>query len=111
MTVRIQITKRGIYGAKGAIPIGTELELKEEPTGWAGRYTVLSDSKGKTAVTNPATTPEGPFTVKDDSKGWFSIRDAKGDKVGKALREDDAKAFGELSVDDQAEFAAEHAKG
>lgn len=113
MTVRIKITKPGIYGAKGEVPVGTELTLKQEPKGWAGRYVVLSDSKGKTAVTNPAeeTPPTGPFTVQDDGKGWFSIRDAAGAKVGKALREDDAKAFETLSDDDKTAFAVEHAKG
>lgn len=113
MTVRIRIEKRGLYGQDGPIPVGTELTLPEEPKAWAGRYTVLSDSKGKTAVTNPtdgARPPVGPFTVKDDGKGWFSIRDAADAKVGKALREGDAKAFETLSADDQAAFAAEHAK-
>lgn len=113
MTVRIRIEKRGLYGQNGPIPIGTELTLPEEPKGWAGRYVVLSDSKGKTAVTNPAGAdqpPVGPFTVKDDGKGWFSIRDGADAKVGKALREDDAKAFETLSADDQAAFAADHAK-
>lgn len=50
--MRIQITAGGIYGENGVeIEPGTEFDVKEEPTAWAGRYAVLSDSKGKTAVT------------------------------------------------------------
>lgn len=40
--VKIRITKGGIYGANGEVPIGTELTLKEEPKGWKGRYEVIS---------------------------------------------------------------------
>lgn len=115
MSVRIEITGdaergSGIYGADGKqIPVGTELTLKEEPKGWAGRYRVLGDTKGKIATT-AAEAPVGPFTVAAGAAGWFNILDAKGEKVGKGLREDDAKAFADLSTDDQAEFAAEHAK-
>lgn len=115
MSVRIEITGNaergsGIYGADGKqIPVGTELTLKEEPKAWAGRYRVLGDTKGKTAATADEA-PAGPFTVEDGGKGWWSILDAKGAKVGKGLREDDAKAFADLSTDDQTAFAAEHAK-
>jgi len=53
--MKIRITSGGIFGAKGEIPVGTEITVKKEPTAWAGRYTVLSgdDAKGKTAITNP----------------------------------------------------------
>lgn len=53
--MRIEITAGGIYGADGKdIPVGTELEVSEEPQGWAGRYRVIGgDAKGKKAVTNP----------------------------------------------------------
>lgn len=54
--MKIKVTKPGIYGAKGMIPVGTEFNVKEEPKGWDGRYEVISGgaSGGKTAVTNPA---------------------------------------------------------
>lgn len=39
--MRIKITKGGIYGADGEIPVGTELNLKSEPKGWDGRYEVI----------------------------------------------------------------------
>ena len=49
--MRIQITSGGIYDGNGVeIPVGTEFDVKEEPAGWVGRYTVLSDGKGKTRV-------------------------------------------------------------
>lgn len=51
--MRIEITAKGIYGADGEIPVGTELTVSDEPLGWAGRYRVLSDGKGKTFVANP----------------------------------------------------------
>lgn len=52
MSIKIEITGRGVYGAKGEIAVGTELTVKEEPTGWAGRYRVISDDKGKEPVVN-----------------------------------------------------------
>lgn len=52
--MKIRITKSGIYGADGAIPVGAEFEMKDEPKAWAGKYEVIADDKGKTAVTNPA---------------------------------------------------------
>lgn len=55
MSVKIKITKPGIFNAEGAeIEVGTELDLKAEPTAWAGRYEVIGGNKGgKTPVTNP----------------------------------------------------------
>lgn len=50
--MRIRITKPGIYG-NGPVEVGTELEVKEAPLGWAGKYEVIAETKGKTAVTNP----------------------------------------------------------
>lgn len=109
--MRIKITAGGIHDGTGKeIPVGTELTVKKEPKGWAGRYAVLSDDKGKTPINNDEP-PAGPFTVEDGGKGWWSILDGKGQKVGKGLREDDAKAFESLSDEDKTAFAAEHAKG
>lgn len=116
--MKYEITKRGVYGPDGtAMEIGSEVEVKGDKTpGWLLNKAVPVKGS-KTAVTNPAKdplpgdeAPVGPFTVSDGSAGWFSILDAKGEKVGKALREDDAKAFGTLSIEDQAAFAADHAK-
>ena len=109
---RIQITAGGIYGGDGKeVPVGTELTVKGELTGWAGRYQVLSSGgEGKTAITNPEGGEAGGYTVQDGGNGWWSILDANGQKVGKGLREDDAKAFESLSDEDKAAFATEHAK-
>ncbi|MDX1028918.1 hypothetical protein GOL90_27965 [Sinorhizobium medicae] len=44
----------GIYGKDGKeMPVGHEMDVADEPKGWAGRYDILSgsDSKGKVAVT------------------------------------------------------------
>lgn len=51
--MRIRITKGGIFGSKGEIAVGTELDVKDEPRGWAGRYDVVGTTEGKTAVVNP----------------------------------------------------------
>jgi hypothetical protein len=62
--MKIKITQGGIFGKDGEIAIGTQLTVKEEPKGWAGRYEVISggDTEGKKAVTNPA-----PAADKDES--------------------------------------------
>ncbi len=52
--MRIRITKPGIYGQDGEIPVGTELTVKQVPEAWAGRFEVIADTKGKKSVTNPA---------------------------------------------------------
>lgn len=50
--MRIKITKPGIFTSKGEIEVGTELDMKNEPKGWAGRYEVIGRTAGKTAVNN-----------------------------------------------------------
>jgi len=57
--VRIQIISGGVYGGNGVeLAVGEELDVKEEPTGWAGRYRVISDEKGKTAATGEEVDPD-----------------------------------------------------
>lgn len=59
MGVRIRITAGGIYGATGEVPVGTEVDLAEEPLAWAGRYVVLGTTDDKMdAVTGSATESE-----------------------------------------------------
>lgn len=49
--MKIRITAGGIYGMKGEIPVGTELDLDgEPPKGWAGRYHVISEGPKPGAV-------------------------------------------------------------
>lgn len=58
----------------------------------------------------PATTePTGvdftaPFEAKSKGSGWWAVFDANGKEIGKSMREDDAKAFNEMSDDDKAEY-------
>ncbi|PHR83106.1 hypothetical protein [Henriciella sp.] len=52
--MRIKITAPGIYDGHGAeIPVGREMTVSSEPTGWAGRYEIIGETEGKTFVTNP----------------------------------------------------------
>ncbi len=108
-------TSSGIYGADAKeIEIGTELTVKEEPTGWAGRYDVIdgsaSDDKAKdkggakTAIVNPAEA-KAPFQAKDKGGGWWAIYDADGKEM-KSLRKDDAEIFNALSDEDKAAHVA-----
>ena len=50
--VKIRITKRGIFGADGPIPVGFEMTCQREPKCWAGKYEVISETEGKETVTN-----------------------------------------------------------
>lgn len=107
-------TSSGIYGADAKeIEIGTELTVKEEPIGWAGRYDVIDasdtddkakDKGGKTAIVNPAEA-KAPFQAKDKGGGWWAIYDADGKEV-KSLRKDDAEIFNALSDEDKAAHVA-----
>ena len=55
--MKIRITKDGLFGNDGPIPVGTEISVKEEPKAWGDRYEIVAEAKGKTAVTNPAKNP------------------------------------------------------
>ena len=58
--MKVRVTNRGLYGAKGAIPVGTEIEIDGDiPAGWKGRVEAIKeDPKPKAkAVTNPAKVP------------------------------------------------------
>ncbi|MNQ39739.1 hypothetical protein D3C85_533680 [compost metagenome] len=126
--MKIQITAGGIYDGEGKeIPVGTEFDLKAEPTAWAGRYTVLSDGEKaqKKTAPNPKpaegaggndqppaefVAPVGPFTAKEKSPGWWSIFDGADQPVGKSVRKNDLEGFETLSDDDKLAFATESAK-
>jgi len=103
--MRIQISAGGIYGLNGEeIPVGTEFDMKEEPKAWAGRYTVLSEPKGKTAITGQKP-PEDPARVEleklsivelkklsEDEKVDLKTASAKGDVIDLILKARAAKA-------------------
>ncbi|WP_305096472.1 hypothetical protein [Croceibacterium aestuarii] len=53
MRIRLTAEPTGIYGAKGQFPTGTELDVKDVPAGWAGRYIVVGEDpkEGSVALT------------------------------------------------------------
>lgn len=113
--MRIKITAGGIFDGEGKeVPVGSYFTVKDEPTGWAGRYEIVADDAepkakgGKKAVTNPG---KDPITYEAKAKGeeWF-IFDTDGKEQGAALSEADATAFNGLSDEDKAAFVVEHAK-
>lgn len=57
--MKIKITKPGIFGANGEVPVGTELTVKQAPAGWEGRYEEIGKKAEADAepVVNPAPTP------------------------------------------------------
>lgn len=100
--MKIEITAGGIYGAKGEIPVGTIIDVKEEPTGWAGRYRVVGRTEGKTPVTNPKV-DETALKAEHHGGGKFNI--TKGETVlASGLSKADADAFNALSDDEKAEY-------
>ena len=101
--MKIEITAGGIFGAEGEIPVGTVIEVKSEPKGWAGRYRVVSDSKGKTAVINPA----AGYAVTEKSPGWYVVT-KDGNVATKAFRKDDLAEFDGMSDEDKAAFVDLH---
>lgn len=111
MTIRIKIIAGGIYGASGEVPVGAEFNVSAEPTGWAGRYIVLSDDAGLTAVTNPAEAaepavePVEPLVAKHRGRGSYSIMRGD-DEVAENLSKAEADDFNAMSDEDKAAFVA-----
>ncbi|MEM7675138.1 MAG: hypothetical protein AAF449_03945 [Myxococcota bacterium] len=106
--MRVRITKSGIFGRSGAVPVGTEFTVKEEPKGWLGRYEVVrgaGSTEGKVAVTNEGGSEE--YKVAAKGRGWFVVM--KGDEeVTKSLRSDDVQGFEYLPEAEQAAFVEEN---
>lgn len=103
--MKIRITKPGIYGNGSEIAVGTELDVKEEPKGWAGRYEVISggDADGKTPVINPT----AGYAVTEKSPGWYVVY-KDGEAATKAFRKDDLAEFDTMSDEDKAAFVELH---
>lgn len=100
------LTTTGIYGKDGTeMAVGEELDLENEPVGWAGRYDILDGgpTEGQKAVTNPASA----YAVAETSPGWFAIT-KDGEPVTKKLRQSDLEGFDTLSEEDRAAFADLH---
>jgi hypothetical protein len=103
------LTSTGIYGKNGEeMPVGHEMEVENEPKGWAGRYDILSggSTDGKTPLTNPDQTG---YAVKDKGGAWYVIT-KDGAEVTKSLRKGDLEGFDTLSDEDKAAFADLHKK-
>lgn len=57
--MRIRITKPGIYGASGEVPVGAEFNVRGAvPSAWDGRYEILTDDPKPEAVPVVADAPE-----------------------------------------------------
>ncbi len=80
--MKIRITRGGIFGKDGEIAVGTELDVKEEPKGWVGRYEVISGGgKGKDFATGagdgePKTAAEVLEMAKDPNVQFMSFKAA-----------------------------------
>lgn len=104
------LTTTGIYGKDGTeMAVGEELDLENEPVGWAGRYDIISggSTEGKTAVTNPENTLG--YSVKDKGGAWFVIT-KDGVEVTKSFRKADVEGFDEMSDEDKDAFVDLHKK-
>lgn len=101
--MRIRITAPGIYDGNGVeVPVGEEFDVTAEPQGWDGRFVVVSDGKGKTAVTNPAKDNKG-LRAEHRGGGSYSIMD--GDKeVVEKLSKAEAEEFNALDAEARAKF-------
>lgn len=106
--MKIEITSGGIFSANGEISVGTIIDVKEEPKGWAGRYRIVSgdQTEGKTAVINPAPTATG-YAVTEKSHGWYVVT-KDGVVATKAFRKDDLAEFDGMSDEDKAAFVDLH---
>ncbi|GGE18218.1 hypothetical protein GCM10011390_41740 [Aureimonas endophytica] len=130
----------GVYGQDGEIPIGTEIDVKDEPTGWAGRYEVISggdSDEGKTPVLNPelgevevgATNesgrtgePVGDVPVGPGGVGGPAVYAVKekgsgwlvitkdGEEATKSFRKSELDGFDAMSDEDKADFVKANPK-
>ena len=103
--MKIEITGKGIFGLKGEVPIGTIIDVKEEPKGLVGRYRVVSggDAKGKEAITNPkAKGKEADAGIKAEHHGGGRFNVTEGETVLlSGLSKADADAFNAMSEEDK----------
>lgn len=53
MPKKIKITGKGLFGAGGEIPVGTQFTVKELPEAWRGRFEEIGGTDGEDEVTNP----------------------------------------------------------
>jgi hypothetical protein len=113
--MKIKITAAGNFGVDGEIAIGTVMDVKEEPNGWAGRYEVIEAGAidEPKLVTNPAkiekVTPAdaiAPFEAKHKGGGYYAIMDSQNREVGETFKKEEADKFNALSDEDKASHVA-----
>lgn len=91
--MKIRIIAGGIYGADSEIPIGTVIEVKAVPAGWAGRYEVVGKDAAPEAVLVAASAEEITTAVSmldaTDDAHWTAAGlpavDAVAELTGKAV--------------------------
>lgn len=94
----------GIYGAEGKeYPVGTELDVKAEPKGWAGRYDVISGkAEGKTPVVNDEPKTAAEVLAMAENGTHFQTFKAEATKIlgdkTPAAKADIVKALEELAA-------------
>jgi hypothetical protein len=90
----------GIYGKDGKeMPVGHEMEVADDFTGWNGRFDILSGGPAadSEAVTNSA------YKVETKGGGYYVVT-KDGEPLSKSLRKDDLDGFDGLTDEDKAAF-------
>lgn len=105
--MRIRITKPGIHvgtskeNPTGELKVGTEITLKEEPKGWAGRYEIIEGGPAKQSGGSDAK----KYEASHQGSGVWAVMD--GDKiVVEKLNKADAESFNKMSDKDKADYVA-----
>lgn len=113
--VKIQIIKSGLYGADGAIPVGSTFTVDEDtiPAGWKGKYSITGKGDPETMIVNPGDPNVAAAAKKAleeqaaaDAKE-AAEKQAEADKKAKA--EEKAKAD-KAKADEAAKIAADKLK-
>ena len=79
MTKRIRITRRGIFrSGTDMIPVGTEMDVPDDFSGWNGKWELVAEGKGKTME---VATPEP-----DHQAGNVTLEDASAESEDYDLR-------------------------
>ncbi|MAX51672.1 MAG: hypothetical protein CMH22_16035 [Methylophaga sp.] len=84
----IEITRRGVYRGTGEmVPVGTQVEVPDDFTGWANKYRVVSSGADKTLEVATPKRPrkkrqpkqeQEPEQSRLDTKSEFDGNDARG---------------------------------
>lgn len=113
--VKIQITKSGLYGADGAIPVGSQFTVDEDtlPSGWKGKYSIMGKGDPDTMIVNPgdpnvAAAAKAALDAQAEADAKEAAeKQAEADKKAKAAE----KAAAEKEkADEEARVAAEKKK-